>query len=86
MLLRLILRAEQQEDAVDRLVVQRGEVDPAALRPIVPAIFVDLRVLHVRDGDALAEAGRAVLLALDQRGDDFVDRVVGQRAGVGERL
>jgi hypothetical protein len=35
--------AQQQEDAVDRLVVQRGEVDPAELRPIVPAICLTLR-------------------------------------------
>ena len=51
----------------------------------MPAIFLTFGVLDVRDGHALAEPGRAVLLALDQRGDDLVDRVRRQRAGVGER-
>jgi hypothetical protein len=41
-------------------------------------------MLDVRHGDALAEARRAVLLALDQRGDERIDGVLGDRARLGE--
>ena len=63
-------RRQQQEDeidrpAVDRLVVDRlGEPREQAVDPVQP---LDLAV---RDRDALAESGRAQLLALGEAGED----------------
>ena len=63
-------RSKQQEYKIDRLAIERLEID----RPIEPRKqtkqLVELCELAVRDGDAVADAGRAELLTLQQ---DLVD-------------
>src|SRR5580704_6527846 len=63
-------RRQQQEDKIDRLAVERLEID----RPIEPREQTkqpfEIRHLAVRNGNAIANRSRAKLLALAQ---DFED-------------
>ena len=65
------LRREQHEDEVDRLVVERIEIDRAREPRKDADQPVERAQLAVRDGDALADAGRAQALALQQRVEDL---------------
>ena len=85
MLLRLVFGGEQQHDAVNRLVIERGKVNSVDAAANRSNHFLYLGVLHVRNGDALAEAGGAILLAFDQRVDYLIDRVSREGSGRGER-
>ncbi len=79
-------RRQQQKHQIDRLAVERLEID----RPLQPREqaehLAELGQLAVRDGDAIADAGRAELLALQQ---DFQDRpfaLSGERRRLGGDL
>ncbi len=76
----LVRRRDQQEEDVDRLAVERREVDALARERDGADEPVDGRVPGVRDGDALADAGRAELLAAEDGADDALEVLVG-RAG-----
>src|SRR5215218_2347839 len=62
MLLWLVLWAQQQHDAVDRLVIERGEINPRRRSSHCRRHLGDLWMLGMRDGHTLAKAGGAVLL------------------------
>ena len=64
--------------------IERGKIEPRFAPPDRTRHFLDLRVLHVRNGNTLTETGRTVLLALNQRGNDFVDRGIRQRTSNGQ--
>src|SRR5437588_12957520 len=74
-------RGEQQKDQIDRLAVERLEVD----RPIEPREqaeqSLELGQLAVRDRDAIADAGRAELLTLLQDFQDLTLALSGEPGG-----
>jgi hypothetical protein len=85
-LLRLILRRKQEDDAVDGLMVEGGEVDALDASAEGPDHFLDLRVFDMGYGDAFPKAGGAVLFTLDESGDNLFDGVFWQSARIGEGL
>ena len=72
------LGREQEEDEVDRLVVERLEIDRLREPREQAEDAVEARELAVRDGDAAADAGRAELLALQKRIEDLALRQAGE--------
>ena len=79
------LRREQQEEQVDRLAVEGLEVDRLVEAREQAEQAVELRQLAVRDGDAVADAGRAEALALQQRLEDRALVEAGEARGVRAR-
>src|SRR5262249_11097013 len=79
-------RREQHEQQIDRLTVQRLEVD----RPVEPCEqaeqLVEPRELAVRNGDTVPDCGRAKLLALEQRLEDAALGLSGQLRGLRSKL
>ena len=78
---------KQQEHQIDRLVVQRLEID----RRIEPredaGDALHAGELAVRNGDAVADPGRAQTLALQDRVEDFPLGDAGDRCGpLGQQL
>src|SRR5262245_1602393 len=61
---------EQQEDEIDRLAVERLELDRAVQPREQAEQMLELGQLAMRYGDAIADAGRAQLLALHQGLED----------------
>ena len=57
MVVGLVGRREQEEDCVDRLMVEGVEIDPRRREPDGRGQPLHALVLHVRNGDPLAEAG-----------------------------
>src|SRR5262249_10647609 len=80
------LGREQQKDQIDRLAVERLELD----RPIEPGEQpeqpFELRQLAMRDGDAVADAGGAELLALLQDLEDLALALAGELGGACREL
>ena len=79
-------RREQQKHQIDGLAVERLEID----RPLEPREqseqLAELGQLAVRNGDAVADAGRAELLALLQDLEDRPLALAGELAGLGGEL
>ncbi len=71
---------QQQEDQIDRLFVDRVEVDGLFQPREHPIQTCKAGQLAVRDGDAIADAGGAQLLAFDQ---DVEDGALGQAGNLG---
>jgi hypothetical protein len=65
-----MLGCQQQEDEVDRLIVDRVEFDRRSQTREQAIDAGQSRDLAMRNGDAMAEPGRAQLLALQQRLED----------------
>src|ERR1700730_12964877 len=59
-------RRQQQEDQINRLTVERLEIDRAREPREQAEQLVELGELAVRNGDPVADAGRAELLPLQQ--------------------
>ena len=78
-------RREQQEDQIDRLAVERLEIDRPLQPRKQPEQLVELRQLAVRNGDAVADAGRAELLALQQDFEDRALALAGELGGLARR-
>ena len=71
------LRAQEQEDRVDGLLVERIEVDPAGGHADGSGHLVDARVLDVRHRNTTPEPGRVFAFALEDFGEEFVaDRAI----------
>ena len=75
------LRGEQQENQIDRLAVERLEID-RALQPREQAEHVgELGELAVRDGDAVADSGGTELFTLQQDFEDGAIALAGPNGG-----
>ena len=81
------LRRQQQKQQVNRLAVERLEVDRVIEARKQPEQMVELPQLPVRDGDAVAHGGRAQFFPLQQNLEDrlLVEPGKGRRLG-GESL
>ena len=66
-------RRQQQKNQIDRLAVERLEIDRPLQPREQPEQAAELRQLAVRNGDAVADRGGAELLALQQ---DFQNRAL----------
>src|SRR6266508_815670 len=71
-------RRQQQKHQIDRLAVKRLEIDGSFEACKEPEQLVELRQLAVRYGDAVADAGRAELLALLQDLEDRAFTLAGE--------
>ena len=71
-------RRQQQENQIDRLAVERLEIDRLVQPREQAEQPTELRQLAVRNGDAIADAGRAELLALQQHFEDRALVLAGQ--------
>ena len=74
---------EQQENEIDRLAVQRFKVDGPFQAGKQAKQLVELRELAMGDGNAVADAGRAELLPLQQRLENHPLALAGQFRGAG---
>src|ERR1044072_497913 len=80
-------RGEQQANQIDRLAVERLEIDPALEAGEQADQLLELRQLAVRNRNAVADPGAAELLALRQRLEDQPVALSGQLRGArGELL
>ena len=71
------LRRKQEENQIDRLVVERFEIDrPVEAREQTEQL-VELGQLAMRNGNAIADAGRAQLLTLQQDLEDLALALAG---------
>src|SRR5215475_1053616 len=77
---------EQQEYQVDRLAIERFEID----RPLQPCKDAkqlgELRQLAMRNGNTVADTGRAELLALRENFEDRPFALARQLGGLGGEL
>src|SRR5690606_30754218 len=81
------LRREQQEDEIDRLVVEGLEIERLRQTREQAENARQAGQLAMRDGDAVADAGRAELLPLEQRLEDLALVETGHPGRLlGERL
>ena len=80
------LRRQQQENEIDRLAVERLEIDPAGQAGKQAEQLVELRQLAVRDRDAVADAGLAELLPLQQTLEKAALVLPGQLGCAGGKL
>src|SRR5690606_17408117 len=64
-------RREQQKDQVDRLAIERFEIDRLLKPRKETDETIELGELAVRDGNATADAGRAEPLAMPQGFENF---------------
>ncbi len=76
------LGRDQHEDDVDRLAVECVEIDRLLGAGEETDEAVDTRHPAVRDGDAIADAGRAEALALEQGFEQLAVRKARQRGGM----
>ena len=74
-------RREQEENQIDRLAVERLEIDRTIEPRKQPEQARQMRHLAVRYGDAIADGGRAQLLPLHQRFEDRALVLAGQHSG-----
>ena len=77
---------EQQKNQIDRLTVERLEIDRPVEPREQPEQPLQLGELAMRDGDTVADAGRAELLALHENLEDRALVLTGQLRGLGGEL
>src|SRR5262245_32434548 len=79
-------RRQQQEDEIDRLAVERFELHRTVEPGEQAEQMVELGQLAVRYGYAVADSGRAELLALQQNLEDRALALPGELGGAGRQL
>src|SRR5215472_9589713 len=79
-------RREQQKHEIDRLTVERLELHGPFESRKQSEQLIELRQLAVRNGDAVADAGRTELLALLQNLQDRSLALTAELGGLGGQL
>ncbi len=73
-----IFRREKQKNKIDRLIVQRLEIDRGFQTSEDSGYFVDVRQLTVRNGNAIAHPGGTEAFTLENCFENFALRETGQ--------
>ena len=79
-------RGDKKEEKIDFFAIKAAEIDAFGANGYCADKTLDANVLRMRNGDSVTDAGRAEFFAAHNRADDIVHLMLGDTAGVRQRL